>query len=52
MSNKANSPLILLDSLFAFKSIEHELLMAAVTGCFEDGKHLAGGNKKGWVCDY
>lgn len=48
MFAKTNPSLILLDSLFAFKSIERELITAAITSCFKEGKHLAGGNKKGW----
>lgn len=48
MFAKTNPSLILLDSLFAFKSIERELITAAINSCFKEGKHLAGGNKKGW----
>lgn len=48
MFAKTNPPLILLDTLFAFKSIERELITAAITSSFKEGKHLVGGNKKGW----
>lgn len=48
MSAKTNSPLILLDLLFAFKSIEQELITAAISSSFKEGKHLVGGNKKVW----
>lgn len=47
-----NSPLILLDLLFAFGSAERELITAAIISRLKEGKHLVGANKKGSFCHY